>query len=85
MEDQPLRRSRRLQNLPLLTTVEPPLPPLRRRINTSGSFESIGISENPRELELRYIHLDLMSIEIKDFQTENVARNYNSPTTDSIV
>ena len=56
MEDQPLHRSRRLQNLPSLT-MDPP-PPLRRKIiNISGSFESIGISESPEELNLDILSL----------------------------
>ena len=52
MEDQPVCRSIRVQNLPPLTTMEPTPPSLRQIINISGSFESTGISENPGELEL---------------------------------
>ena len=53
MEDQPIRRSRRLQNLPLFITLESPPPPQRQRLDTDGSFEPVGISEVPGELELR--------------------------------
>ena len=53
MEDLPLRRSRRLQNLPPLVIVEPPSPPQRRRLDIDGSFEPVGISEVLGELELR--------------------------------
>ena len=53
MEDQPIRRSRRLQNLPLRIALEPPPPPQRQRLDTNGSFEPIGVSEVPGEPELR--------------------------------
>ena len=64
MEDQPLRRSRRLQNLPLFTTVEPPLPPQRRRLDTDGSFEPVGLSEVLGEPELIANRFDFDIIEI---------------------
>ena len=52
MEDQPLCKSRRLQNLPPSVTVEPPPSPQRQRLDTDGSFESIGVSEVLGEPEL---------------------------------
>ena len=52
MEDQPLCRPRRLQNLPPSVTVEPPPPPQRQRLDTYGSFEPVGVSEVLGELEL---------------------------------
>ena len=66
MEDQPLRRSRRLQNLPPFTTVEPPPPPQRQRLDTNGSFELVGISEVPGEPELRENQVDTTIIEIEN-------------------
>ena len=82
MEDQPLRRSRRLQNLTPLTTVDPPPPPLRYTVKKGGSFESTGISENLGEPELRYIQPELLSLEIEDLEAKEFVRNYNSPLTD---
>ena len=82
MEVQPLRRLRRLQNHTPITNMDPPRPLLRQRINTSGSFESTSISENPREPKLRYIQPNPMSVEIEYFQVEEFARNYNSPLID---
>ena len=64
MEDQPLRRSRRLQNLPLLVTVEPPLPRQRQRLYIDGSFKPVGISEVPGEPELRTNQVDATTVEI---------------------
>ena len=66
MEDQPLRRSRRLQNLPTATTVEPPPPPQRKRLDTDGSFEPVGISEVPGEPELRTRQVDRTIVDIED-------------------
>ena len=65
MEDQPIRRSQRLQNLPPLITLEPPPPPQRRILDTDGSFELIGVSEVLGELELRANHFDFNTIEIE--------------------
>ena len=52
VEDLPLRRSIRLQNLPSLVMVEPSPPPQRRRLDIDGSFEPIGISEVLGEPEI---------------------------------
>ena len=65
MEDPSLRRSQRLQNLPLLITLEPPTPPERWRLDTDGSFELIGVSEVPSELELRTNQFDLNTVDIE--------------------
>ena len=82
MEDQPFRRSRRLQNLPFLTTVEPPLPPQRQILDTDNSFELVGISEVPGELELKTNKVDTTVVEIQDLQDHEFARKFNSPLTD---
>ena len=82
MEDQPIRRSLRLQNIPPLITLEPPPPPQRKRLDTDGSFEPIGVSEVLGEPELRANHLDLNTIEIEDLQDDEFARNFNTPLTD---
>ena len=66
MEDQPIRRSRRFQNLPPLVTLEPPPPPQRRRLDTDGSFELVGVSEFLGEPELIANHFDLDTVEIED-------------------
>jgi hypothetical protein len=42
MEDHELRRSRRLLGLPPITK-EPPLPPLRQKLDQQGSFEATGL------------------------------------------
>ena len=82
MEDQPIRRSRRLRNLPPLVTLEPPPPPQRRRLDTDGSFEPVGISEVLGELELIDNHFDLDIVEIEELQTDKFVRNFNTPLTD---
>ena len=66
MEDQPLRRSRRLQNLPLFTIVEPPPPPQRWILDTDGYFKPVGISEFLGEVEIRENQFDTTTIEIED-------------------
>ena len=66
MEDQPLHRSTRLQNLPPSDTVEPPPPPQSQRLGTNGSFELVGVSEVPSELELRTNKEDTTTVEIED-------------------
>ena len=82
MEDQPIRRLRRLQNLPPLVTLEPPPLPQRQRLDTDGSFEPVGVSEVLGEPELIANHFDLGTIEIEDLQTDKFARNFNTPLTD---
>ena len=82
MEDQPIRRSPRLQKIPPLITLEPPPPPQRRRLDTDGSFEPIGVSEVPGEPELRENSLNLNTVEIEDLQADKFARNFNTPLTD---
>ena len=71
-----------MQNLPPLITLEPPPPPQRRRLDTDGSFEPIGVSEVPGEQSLIANHLDFDTIEIEDLQTDEFARNFNTPLTD---
>ena len=65
MEDQSLRRSIRLQNLPPFTTVEPPPPPKRWRLDTNDSFELVGMSEVPGEPKLRANLFNLNTVEIE--------------------
>ena len=59
MEDQPPRRSRRLQNLPPLLAVKPMPPPQRKGLDNNGSFESTSVSEILGEMELRYTQIDI--------------------------
>ena len=82
MEDQPIKRSQRLQNLPPLITLEPPPPTKRRRLDTDGSFEPIGVSEVPGEPELRENRLNLNTVEIEDLQADKFAMNFNTLLTD---
>ena len=65
MEDQPIRRSRRLKNLPPLVTLEPPPPPQRQKLDTDGSFELVGVSEVIGEPELIANRFDLDTVEIE--------------------
>ena len=65
MEDQSVKSSQRLKNLPLHITLEHPPPPQRRRLDTDGSLEPIGVSEVPGELEIRENRFDLTRIEIE--------------------
>ena len=82
MEDQPVRRSRRLRNLPPLTTLEPPPLPQRRRLGTDGSFEPVGTSEVLGELELIANRFDFDTVEIEELHTDEFARNFNTHLTD---
>ena len=65
MEDQPLRRSRRLQKISSSDIVEPPSPPQRQRLDTDGSFQTIGISEASGEPKLRTNQVDTTIVEIE--------------------
>ena len=58
--------SRRLRNLPPLTTLEPPPLPQRRRLDTEGSFEPIGISEVLGEPELIAYRFEFDTVEIEE-------------------
>ena len=71
-----------MRNLPPLTTLEPPPLPQRRRLDTDGSFEPIGISEVLGEPELIANHFDLDTFEIEELQTDEFVRNFNTPLTD---
>ena len=81
VEDQPLRWSRRLQNLPPSSTVEPPPPPQRWRLDTDGSFEPTSLREVLGEPELRINQEETSIVEIEDLQADEFARNFNSPLT----
>ena len=82
MDDQPLKNSITLQNIPPFTIVELPPPPQRQRLDTDYSFEPTGISEVSGEPELRKNQVDTTPVEIEDLQTDKFARNFNSPLTD---
>ena len=82
MEDQHIKKSRRLQNLHPLITLEPPAPPQRQRLDTDGSFEPIGVSEVPGEPTLRANRFDFNTVEIEDLQADEFTRNFNRPLTD---
>ena len=66
----------------MFNIVDPPLPPQRRRLDTHSSFELVGISEVPSELELRTNQVNTTTVEIEDLQDDEFARNFNSPLTD---
>ena len=71
-----------MQNLPPLITLEPPPLPQRRRLDTDGSFEPIGVSEVPGEPILRANHFDFNTVEIEYLQADEFASNFNTPLTD---
>ena len=73
MEDQAIRRSQRLQNIPSLITLEPPPLPQRQRLDIDGYFEPIGVSEVLGEPELRENHFNLNIVEIEDLQDDEFA------------
>ena len=52
-----------MRNLPPLVTLEPAPPPQRRRLDTDGSFELVGISEVLGEPELIANRFDLYTVE----------------------
>ena len=51
-------------------------------MDTDSSFEPVGVSEVLSELELIANHFDLDTVEIEDLQTDEFARNFNTPLTD---
>ena len=71
-----------MTNLPPITALETPPLPQRRRLDTEGSFEPVGISEVLGEPELITNHFNLDTVEIEELQTDEFARNFNSPLTD---
>ena len=70
-----------MQNLPPLITLEPPPRPQRRRLDTAGSFETIGVSELPGESALRANRFDFNIVEIEYLQADEFARNFNTTLT----
>ena len=71
-----------MRNLPPLVTLEPPPPLQRRRLDTDGSFEPVGISEVLGEPKLIANRFDLDTIEIEELQNDEFARDFNTPLTD---
>ena len=71
-----------MRNLPPLTPLEPPPLPQRRRLSIGGSFEPVGVTEVLSELELIANRFDFDTVEIEELQTDEFARNYNTPLTD---
>ena len=71
-----------MRNLPPLPALEPPPLPQRRRLDTDGSFEPVGVSEVLGEPELIANRFDFDTVEIEELQTVEFARNYNTPLTD---
>ena len=65
MEEQPLRRSKRLKNLPSYIIVEPPPPPQKHRLDADGSFEPLGVSEVPGEPKLWINQEETSTIDIE--------------------
>jgi hypothetical protein len=62
MEDPKLHRSQRLLDLPLVT-LEPPPPPLRRKLDQQGSFEAIGLQTFVPEQILKESNIDIGLVE----------------------
>ena len=71
-----------MRNLPPIIALEPPPLPQRRRLDTDGSFQPVGISEILGELELIANCFDLDIVEIEELQNDKFARNFNTPLTD---
>ena len=71
-----------MRNLPPITALEPPPLPQRWRLDTDGSFETIGINEVLGEPQLIANHFNLDTVEIEELQTDEFARNFNTPLTD---
>jgi hypothetical protein len=80
MEDQELRRSQRLLGL-LPVNLEPPPPPLRRRLDQQGSFEATGPHETEPDPSPRGEHLIPEEPTIFDLRAEALGP-YNPPITD---
>ena len=62
--------------------MEPPPLPQRRRLDTDGSFEPVGISEVLGEPEVIANRYDLDTVEIEELQTNKFVRNFNTPLID---
>ena len=71
-----------MRNLPPITALEPPPLPQRQRLDTEGSFEPVGTSEVLGESKLIANHFNIDTVEIEELQTDDFARNFNSPLTD---
>jgi hypothetical protein len=79
MEDHELRRSQRLLGLPPVT-LEPPPPPLRRKLDQQGSFEATGSQEivpdqHPEELtvlDLGVKHFGLVETSTTDLSAPTI-------------
>ena len=82
VEDQPILRSRRLKNLPPSVTMDPPPPPQRKRLDTDGFFELVGVSEVSGELELRHTQVELTPVEIENIEADEFTRKFNTPLID---
>ena len=54
-----------MRNIPPITALEPPPLPQRRRLDTDGSFEIVGISEVLGEPKLIANRFDLDTVEIE--------------------
>jgi len=79
VEYQLLRRSRRIQNLPL-STFELPPPPRRRRIDIAGYFEPVGSTDFFGEVYLtENIAYAPITTRIEDLQVEGFVRPFNPP------
>ena len=61
--------------------MEPPPLPQRQRLDTDDSFEPVGISEVLGEPELIANRFDFDIVEIEELQTDEFARNFNTPLT----
>ena len=70
-----------MQNLPPSDIVEPLPPHQRRRLDTDGSFEPVGVSEVPGEPKLRTNQVDTTTVDIEYLQADEIARNFNPPLT----
>jgi hypothetical protein len=80
VEDQELHRSQRLLGL-LLVDLEPPPPPLRKKLDQQGSFEATGLHETVPNFSPRGEHLIPKEPIISDLRVEALGL-YNPPITE---
>jgi hypothetical protein len=80
VEDQELHCSRRLLGLPLVY-LEPPSPPLRKKLDQQGSFEVIGLQETVLDSSSRGEHLIMEEPIISSLRVQSLGP-YNPPIKD---
>jgi hypothetical protein len=83
VEDQELLWSRRILGLPPVD-LEPPLPPLRRKLDQQGYIEATGLQETIPDSYPRGENFNLEEPIISNLRVEDIG-SYNPPITDLLV